>query len=122
MLMPKNLRELIETLESLTHFSRCNAALANLPIDDLLQNILGGEFKEALQSFKCLLEHIREKSPEAAEDLEKIISGELPLAKSLPRMLQCLRHVQPNTAESFQCEVLETKTGWNIKLDEKEEV
>ena len=122
MLMPKNLRELIETLESLTHFSRCNSALAHLPIDDLLQNILGGEFKQALQGFKCLLEPIREKSPEAAEDLEKIISGELPLAKSLPRMLQCLRHAQPNTAESFQCEVLETKTGWNIKLDEKEEV
>ena len=55
MLMPKNLRELIETLESLTHLSRCNAALAHLPIDSLLQNILGGEFKEALQSFTCLL-------------------------------------------------------------------
>jgi hypothetical protein len=78
MLMPKNLRELIETLESLTHLSRCNAALAHLPIDGLLQNILGGEFKQALQSFTCLLEPLREKSPEAADDLEKIISGELP--------------------------------------------
>lgn len=69
--MPKNLHELIETLESLTHLSRCNAALAHLPIDDLLQNIFGGQFKEALQSFTCLLESLREKSPEAAEDLEK---------------------------------------------------
>ena len=120
MLMPKNLRELIETLESLTHLSRCNAALAHLPIDGLLQNILGGEFKEALQSFTCLLEPLREKSPEAAEDLEKIISGELPLAKSLPRMLQCLRHVQPSTAEAFQCEVLETKTGWTIHTKQEE--
>jgi hypothetical protein len=56
MLMPKNLRELIETLESLTHLSRCNTALAHLPIDGLLQNILGGKFKQALQSFTCLLE------------------------------------------------------------------
>ena len=120
MLMPKNLRELIETLESLTHLSRCNAALAHLPIDGLLQNILGGEFKEALQSFTCLLEPLREKSPEAAEDLEKIISGELPLAKSLSRMLQCLRYVQPNTAEAFQCEVPETKTSWTIHTKQKE--
>ena len=120
MLMPKNLRELIETLESLTHLSRCNAALAHLPIDGLLQNILGGEFKLALQSFTCLLEPLREKSPEAAKDLEKIISGELPLAKSLPRMLQCLQHVQSNTAEAFRCEVLETKTGWTIHTKQEE--
>ena len=53
---------------------------------------------------------------------EKIISGELPLAKSLPRMLECLRHVQPKTAKAFQCEVLETRTGWDITLDGKEEV
>jgi hypothetical protein len=120
MLMPKNLRELIETLESLTHLSRCNAALAHLPIDDLLKNILGGEFKQALQSFTCLLEPLREKSSEAADDLEKIISGELPLAKSLPRLLECLRHVQPNTAESMSCEVLETKTGWTIHTKQEE--
>ena len=120
MLMPKNLRELIEALESLTHFSRCNAALVHLPIDDLLQNILDGEFKEALQSFTCLLEPLREKSPEAADDLEKIISGELPLAKSLSRLLECLRHVHPDTAESMQCEVLETKTGWTIHTKQEE--
>mgnify|MGYP002808653463 CR=1 FL=1 len=118
--MPKNLRELIETLESLTQFSRCNAALAHLPIDDLLKNILGGEFKQALQSFTCLLEPLREKSPEAADDLEKIISGELPLAKSLPRLLECLRHAQPNTAESLCYEVLETKTGWTIHTKQEE--
>ena len=35
--MPKNLRELIESLESLISFSRCNAALTHLPIDDLLE-------------------------------------------------------------------------------------
>ena len=120
MLMPKNLRELIETLESLTHLSRCNAALAHLPIDDLLKNILGGEYKQALQSFTCLLEPLREKSPEAADDLEKIISGELPLAKSLPRLLECLRHAQPNTAESMSWEVLETKTGWTIHTNQEE--
>ena len=118
--MPKNLRELIETLESLTHLSRCNAALAHLPIDDLLKNILGGEFQQALQSFSCLLGPLREKSPEAADDLEKIISGELPLAKSLPRLLACLRQVQPNTAESLRCEVLETKTGWTIQTKQEE--
>ena len=118
--MPKNLRELIETLESLTHLSRCNTALAHLPIDGLLQNILGGEFKEALQSFTCLLVPLREKSPEAAEDLEKIISGELSLAKSLPRLLETLRHVQPNTAESLSWEVLETKTGWTINTNQGE--
>ena len=122
MLMPKNLRELIESLESLISFSRCNAALTHLPIDDLLENILGGDFSEALESMRCLNEPVRQKSPQAAEDLEKIISGELPLAKSLPRMLECLRHVQPNTAEAFQCEVLETRTGWDITLNGKEEV
>lgn len=122
MLMPKNLRELIESLESLISFSRCNAALTHLPIDDLLENILGGDFSEALESMRYLIEPVRQKSPQAAEDLEKIISGELPLAKSLPRMLECLRHVQTNTAQAFQCEVLETKTGWNITLDQKEEV
>jgi len=121
MLMPKNLCELIETLESLTHFSRCNAALAHLPIDDLLKNILGGEFKEALQSFTCLLGPLRKKSPKAADDLKKIISGELPLAKSLPRLLECLRHVQPNTAESLSCVVLETKTGWTIHTNQEED-
>ena len=118
--MPKNLRELIETLESLAHLSRCNAALAHLPIDGLLQKILGGEFKEALQSFTYLLEPLREKSPIAADDLEKIISGELPLAKSLPHLLECLRNVQPNTAESLSCEVLETKTGWTIDTKQEE--
>ena len=118
--MPKNLRELIETLESLTHLSRCNAALAHLPIDGLLQNILGGEFKEALQSFTCLLGPLRKKSPEAADDLEKIISGELPLAKSLPRLLECLRHAQPHTAESMSCNLLETKTGWTIHTKQEE--
>ena len=122
MLMPKNLRGLIESLESLISFSHCNAALTHLPIDGLLENILQGDFSNALESMNCLIEPIREKSPQAARDLEKIISGELPLAKSLPRMLQCLRHVHPNTADDFQCEVLETRTGWNITLDEKEEV
>ena len=122
MLMPKNLRELIESLESLIRFSRCNAALTHLPIDDLLESILEGDFKGSLESMRCLIEPVSQKSPQTAEDLEKIISGELPLAKSLPRMLECLRHVQPNTAESFQCEVLETKTGWDITLDGKEEV
>ena len=122
MLMPKNLRELIESLESLIRFSRCNAALTHLPIDDLLETILEGDFKGSLESMRCLIEPVRQKNPQAAEDLEKIISGELPLAKSLPRLLKCLRQVQPNTAESFQCEVLETKTGWDITLDGKEEV
>ena len=120
--MPKNLRELIESLESLISFSRCNAALSHLPIDDLLEGILEGDFKSALESMRCLIEPVRQKSPQAAEDLGKIISGELPLAKSLPRMLECLRYVQPNTAEAFQCEVLETKIGWDITLDGKEEV
>lgn len=120
--MPKNLRELIESLESLISFSRCNAALTHLPIDELLKNILGGDFSKALKGFEYLVEPVRQKSPQAAEDLEKIISGELPLAKSLPRMLECLRHVQPNTAEALQCEVLETNTGWDITLEEKEEV
>jgi hypothetical protein len=87
MLMPKNLRGLIESLESLISFSRCNAELTHLPIDELLENILQGDFSNALESMRCLIEPIREKSPQAAGDLEKIISGELPLAKSLPRML-----------------------------------
>lgn len=120
--MPKNLRELIDSLEFLISFSRCNAALTHLPIDELLKNILGGDFSKALKGFEYLVEPIRQKSPQAAEDLEKIISGERPLAKSLPRILECLRHVQPNTAQAFQCEVLETKTGWDITLDEKEKV
>jgi len=122
MLMPKNLRELIESLESLISFSRCNAALTHLPIDELLENILERNFKGSLESMRCLIEPVRQKSPQAAEDLEKIINGELSLAKSLPRMLECLRHVQPNTAEALQCEVIETKTGWNITLDEKEDI
>ena len=120
MLMPKNLRELIESLESLVSFSRCNAALTHLPIDELLENMLEGDFKGSLESMRCLIEPVRQKSPQAAEDLEKIINGELSLAKSLPRMLECLRHVQPNTAEAFQCEVIET--GWNITLDGEEDV
>ncbi len=122
MLMPKNLRELIESLESLVSFSRCNAALTHLPIDELLENMLEGDFKGSLESMRCLIEPVRQKSPQAAEDLEKIINGELSLAKSLPRMLECLRHVQPNTAEAFQCEVFETQTGWSITLDGEEEV
>ena len=122
MLMPKNLRELIESLESLISFSRCNAALTHLPMDELLEGILEGDFKSALESMHCLIEPVRQKSPQAAEDLEKIISGERPLAKSLPRMLECLRYVHPNTAQAFQCEVLETNTGWDITLEEKEEV
>ncbi len=122
MLMPKNLRELIESLESLVSFSRCNAALTHLPIDELLENMLEGDFKGSLESMRCLIEPVRQKSPQAAEDLEKIINGELSLAKSLPRMLECLRHVQPNTAEDFQCEVIETETGWNITLDGEEDV
>jgi hypothetical protein len=122
MLMPKNLRELIESLESLVSFSRCNAALTHLPIDELLENMLEGDFKGSLESMRCLVEPVRQKSPQAAEDLEKIINGELSLAKSLPRMLECLRHVQPNTAEAFQCEVIETETGWNITLDGEEDV
>ena len=122
MLMPKNLRELIESLESLISFSRCNAALTHLPMDELLEGILEGDFKSALESMHCLIEPVRQKSPQAAEDLEKIISGERPLAKSLPRMLECLRHVHPNTAQAFQCEVLETNTGWDITLEEKDEV
>ena len=122
MLMPKNLRELIESLESLVSFSRCNAALTHLPIDELLENMLEGDFKGSLESMRCLIEPVRLKSPQAAEDLEKIINGELSLAKSLPRMLECLRHVQPNTAESLQCEVFDTQTGWSITLDGEEEV
>ena len=122
MLMPKNLRELIESLESLVSFSRCNAALTHLPIDELLENMLEGDFKGSLESMRCLIEPVSQKSPQAAEDLEKIINGELSLAKSLPRMLECLRHVQPNTAESFECEVIETETGWNITLDGEEDV
>lgn len=122
MLMPKNLRELIESLESLVSFSRCNAALTHLPIDELLENMLEGDFKGSLESMRCLIEPVRQKSPQAAEDLEKIINGELSLAKSLPRMLECLRHVQPNTAEAFQCAVIETETGWNITLDGEEDV
>jgi len=118
--MAKNLHELIESLESLINLSHCNASLTDVPIDDLLENILGGDFSKALQSFECLVEPIRQKSPQAAEDLQKIISGELPLAKSLPRMLQCLRHVQPNTAEAVRCEVLETKTNLTIKTETEE--
>lgn len=121
MLMPKNLRELIESLESLISFSRCNAALTHLPIDALLENLLAGDFSEALQSFECLVDPIRQQCPQAADDLQKIISGELPLARSLPRLLECLRQVQPHTAEALQCEVLETQSGWNITTKQKEE-
>lgn len=120
MLMPKNLPELIESLESLISFSRCNTALTHLPIDELLENMLKGDFGRSLESMRCLIEPVRQKSPQAAVDLEKIINGELGLAKSLPRMLECLRHVQPNTAESLQCEVLETKTGWTLHTKQEE--
>ena len=47
MLIPRNLHELIETLESLTSLSRCNPALTHLPIDALLRNILGGNASKA---------------------------------------------------------------------------
>jgi hypothetical protein len=120
MLIPRNLHELIDTLESLTSLSHRNASLTDVPIDDLLENILGGDFSKALQSFEFLVDPIREKSPQAADDLQKIISGDLPLAKSLPRMLQYLRHVQPNTAEAFRCEVPKTKTNWTIKTETEE--
>lgn len=119
MLLPNNLKQLIESLESLVQLSRCNSALKHLPIDELLKTILGGNFSKALKNFECLVEPIREKSPEAAEDLTKIINQELPLAKSLPRMLKCLSHVYPNTSESIRMHVEETDNGWILSEDEK---
>lgn len=118
MLLPNNLKQLIESLESLVQLSRCNSALKHLPIDELLKTILGGNFSKALKSFEYLVEPIREKSPEAAEDLTKIINQELPLAKSLPRMLECLSHVYPNTAESIRMHVEETDNGWILSEDD----
>ena len=120
MLIPRNLHELIETLESLTSLSRSNPALTHLPIDALLKNILGGNASKALQSFECLVDPIRHECPQAADDLLKTIAGELPLAKSLPRMLQYLRHSKPSTAVAVRCEMLETKTNWNIKTETEE--
>jgi hypothetical protein len=35
-------------------------------------------------------------------------------------MLQYLRHAKPNTAEAVRCEMLETKTNWNIKTETEE--
>jgi len=119
MLLPNNLKQLIESLESLVQLSRCNSALKHLPIDELLKTILGGNFSKALKNFECLVEPIREKSPEAAEDLTKIINQELPLAKSLPRMLRCLSHVYPNTSESIRMHVEETDNGWILSEDKK---
>lgn len=118
--MPKNLHELIESLESLTSFSHCQPALTDVPIDDLLEKTLAGDFNKALQSFECLVDPIRQKSPQAAEDLQKTISGELPLVQSLPRMLQYLRHAKPNTAKAERCEALITKTNWTIKTETEE--
>ena len=69
MLIPRNLHELIETLESLTSLSRCNPALTHLPIDALLRNILGGNASKARQSFECLVDPIRHECPQAADDL-----------------------------------------------------
>jgi hypothetical protein len=120
MLIPRNLHELIETLESLTSLSRCNPALTHLPIDALLKNILGGNASKALQSFECLVDPIRHECPQAADDLLQTITGELPLAKSLPRMLQYLRHAKPSTAVAVRCEMLETKTNWTIKTETEE--
>jgi len=56
MLMPRNLHELIETLESLTSLSRCNPTLTHLSFDALLKNILGGNASKARQSFECLVD------------------------------------------------------------------
>ena len=84
MLMPRNLHELIETLESLTSLSRCNPTLTHLSFDALLRNILGGNASKARQSFECLVDPLRHECPQAADDLLKTIAGELPLAKSLP--------------------------------------
>ena len=120
MLIPRNLHELIETLESLTRLSRCNPALTHLPIDAVLGNILDGNASKALQSFECLVDPIRHECPQAADDLLQTITGELPLAKSLPRMLQYLRHAKPSTAEAVRCEMLETKTNWTIKTETEE--
>ena len=120
MLMPRNLHELIETLESLTSLSRCNPTLTHLPIDALLRNILDGNASKALQGFECLVDPLRHECPQAADNLLQTIAGELPLAKSLPRMLQCLRHAKPNTAEAVRCEMLETQTNWTIKTETEE--
>jgi len=120
MLIPRNLHELIEALESLTRLTPCNPALTHLSIDALLSNILGANASKALQSFECLVDPIRHECPQAADDLLKTIAGELPLAKSLPRMLQYLRHAKPSTAEAVRCEMLETKTNWTIKTETEE--
>ena len=120
MLMPRILHELIETLESLTSLSRCNPTLTHLSFDALLKNILGGNASKARQSFECLVDPLRHGCPQAADDLLQTIAGELPLAKSLPRMLQYLRHAKPNTAEAVRCEMLETQTNWTIKTETEE--
>jgi hypothetical protein len=31
-----------------------------------------------------------------------------------------LRHAKPNTAEAVRCEMLKTKTNWNIKTETEE--
>jgi hypothetical protein len=114
MTLPNNLKDLVETIESLLEFRRVNMLLGHLPLDDLLEHIMGGDFREALQEFECLVEPVREKSPEAADDLEKIISGELRLAKALPRLLECLSHVHPNTAKEMRMKITEIKNGWRV--------
>ena len=54
-------------------FTHLRLKLAHLPIDGLLQNILGGEFKQALQLNPCIC---RAKNHRNQVDLpEKIISG-----------------------------------------------
>jgi hypothetical protein len=119
MTLPNNLKDLVETIESLLEFRRVNTMLGHLPLDDLLEHIMGGHFEEALKGFECLVEPVREKSPEAAADLEKIISGELRLAKALPRLLECLSHVYPNTAKDMRVKITELKNGWSVSHEGK---
>lgn len=78
---------------------------ASSPLDDLLDHIIGGHFQEALKGFECLVEPVREKTPEAASYLEKIISGELSLAQALPRLLECLSHAHPETAKEMRMKI-----------------